>query len=188
MTESLSPTQLPKRNLRRACSLKPTRWSSVLNDGYDFIQDLLQWSRQMRRSSCWTASPAFINLAWTSSFMWYYCFAILFYLDFLDQSILYYKIIFDSWEAVKRMSFFWCRSLTASSMQSPRSSGRTLTRRRYLTTWRWPCKLSSEVNHSPQVIMLALDEMIDGGMIMECDPQQVFSFRFPVLEVAFGWF
>ena len=24
-----------------------------------------------------------------------------------------------------------------------------------------------------QVIMLALDEMIDGGMIIECDPQQV---------------
>jgi len=26
-----------------------------------------------------------------------------------------------------------------------------------------------------EVIMLALDEMIDGGMIMECDPQQVVS-------------
>ena len=29
----------------------------------------------------------------------------------------------------------------------------------------------------PQVIMLAMDEMIDGGMIMECDPTQVKSRR-----------
>ena len=28
---------------------------------------------------------------------------------------------------------------------------------------------------SLQVIMLALDEMIDGGMIIECDPQQVLN-------------
>ena len=76
MMGSPSPPQLPKRNLRRACSPKPTRWSFSTKHLMSFYSRFSFMIRQMQRSSCWMASPAFINQVWTSSSMWY-CFDVL---------------------------------------------------------------------------------------------------------------
>ena len=136
MTLSPSPLLQPRRNLKRASSRKPTRcqtvcrwlsvWFPLSGQRRDHHAGRIHLSVQVK------CGPLLLcgNVALcTDRLALRIC-------KWERNLILFAYILLLSLGAAKRTSCSWCLSWTASSTRSPRSSGRTWTRRRSLTIWR----------------------------------------------------